>query len=1728
MSSKLSKKKDSVHRMTSALGQTPRDRPSFVASSLTASIETKKGRFSIWPEWNETDINSEKWDAGKGIKEKEKTGKSPALHVFDDPEGKIELPADLKIHSWKRPHEFITNTSPVVVKDETSFDLFSANEHLIGSELMRWIISEVSALWRIFNTRLTNNILTMMDPPSFAWKPWEHIYALCKAVKGHMPLYNSYGKYAVKLYWMGCWRKIVVDDTLPFSEDNKLLLPSTTCEAELWPLLLSKALIKLASVDTNGFEKREHGEFTVLHSLTGWLPEVIPLENDYLNKVWEFLKGTVPEFKLPDENPESDNAGNEEKVHEINSVEIKADVPVVPVIIKPQEKTSKDFLYYNFLEGHSYSGNPHPCSGDIKMGPEASLLRQRSENFFSWQTHPAISAVHIPGVEKVVAGFLSCQHVDPGNWEHNQIVFNQTVQQWGHSEVDLMESHDSWKAPFFCTKRKDPLVFGMDEVSTPWNFYLVHFVINQCFDSMALEIKILKKGFCEAILQDSMEIFSLLESRSLSNPKDLGKKKGEKEKNRSGSHSARPPSASSNNLPQCLPDHNTVPLFPQMVVYANYLPLNLSEQKISVLGQMADSSETLRHYGLSHLYNHPVFVTRTRCCPLVAPPKPPPIPRWKLIRQKKEVDVTDEAKEPIKKKPDQFIEITTPFLNFRLNPISVPSQGNIVHNTPRSVSLVASSLASVSEIEENAEENNMDIKESPGLYDGDATEVSSIVKDAQGSTKGTVKHDGVSENVVQDGQEAGMSTSQSLHCIEKTQEDKMPEMKHASKETWIDFSDFCKCFQTLYVFHKPNTYPYTCQKSEFKTTDDQGSYYLCVDNLKSTEIFVSFSALVRWGDSPFHVKEEPGLQSGLLTAEQYSWKSLQNGPVVLKIHTDATKASMITLPPGRHVLRFTASSPLGHHIHLCSTVPFVFGDEETVMPYLDKESYRFMEQARNIIKAIWKVIHNFSNEIEFIQVIKELRLTHYPQQMKASHLRLAKGHFQAFNTALWHLMTKAMGNKVTHDLIFAFRVFTLDFNVNLSSESQPIPDTKSEVPLSWQNRNPTKLEEAATIKLQSCWRGIYVRKCWRARKAGTTENTSVKRTLEKVWTALEPNADQYGVSLLRYMFKHSPSSHEYSSYEDESYRISFSDYNTLYPDQPANSWFVVFREVFYMPEDMLIVPKVYTTIPICILHVINNDTMEEMPLVFNKVAPHVYTKNKKGYTFIAEAYSGEIAVASGKWRLRLIGACSPLPSLSRDTVNNSFSVKEVKDYYIPNNKDMIFRYRVKTSIEHTATIHVQMCKPDVFFKIQILDNDEEVVSTTGKGHAVIPAVCFLPSERPLSSVSSKNQRLLSGTKKGRITSGGSNKNSKTRAESVPEIQNPAEYEISEEKTATPLPMHKYIIQATVLHKSWPLTESQATFVESLREMEKQEGKDKHEETADVPNTTEGQKASATPKAARKVKEKTTEKPEKEKSGKERYQSSPSSRPESRAQQHTESNKPFWIMRLVSEASEADTLEVKKDTERIDEIRSMKQAWELAEPGRAVKALQSRLQYINKYTQKVPVGQTTQTIASEDFNGEETVPSTKVLEPKSIDPSEQIISKELQPLDLTPLIRSTRSQPTLRDELMIQQQAEQKAEEIRQFRQLREEVLAHREQEQNARILLKKKVLQIYEDLQLSLDAAREKILGARESYRIKMLEAENKKQEAITSQDTSPHTEQEKRNISAQKRKSGKSSGRKK
>ena len=73
-------------------------------------------------------------------------------------------------------------------------------------------------------------------------------------------------------------------------------------------------------------------------------------------------------------------------------------------------------------------------------------------------------------------------------------------------------------------------------------------------------------------------------------------------------------------------------------------------------------------FGLCQYHSNPIHLKSIRVCPLVAPPTPLEIPRWKLIRQKKKNETVEPKLkgEEVEKDP-MFLEIETPFFNYSRN-----------------------------------------------------------------------------------------------------------------------------------------------------------------------------------------------------------------------------------------------------------------------------------------------------------------------------------------------------------------------------------------------------------------------------------------------------------------------------------------------------------------------------------------------------------------------------------------------------------------------------------------------------------------------------------------------------------------------------------------------------------------------------------------------------------------------------------------------------------------------------------------------------------------------------------------------------------------------------------------------------------------------------------------------------------------------------------------------------
>ena len=132
----------------------------------------------------------------------------------------------------------------------------------------------------IFQFILDNNITDLNTKRSIIF----NIYPQ----KDGIPVYNPKGKYAIKLYLMGKERKIIIDDSMPFTFDDESIFPGCEDIREIWPSLLTKALLKLNIYKYRHpyyYKNEEFNDISFIYNLTGKYVFSFPLYDQQINSL---------------------------------------------------------------------------------------------------------------------------------------------------------------------------------------------------------------------------------------------------------------------------------------------------------------------------------------------------------------------------------------------------------------------------------------------------------------------------------------------------------------------------------------------------------------------------------------------------------------------------------------------------------------------------------------------------------------------------------------------------------------------------------------------------------------------------------------------------------------------------------------------------------------------------------------------------------------------------------------------------------------------------------------------------------------------------------------------------------------------------------------------------------------------------------------------------------------------------------------------------------------------------------------------------------------------------------------------------------------------------------------------------------------------------------------------------------------------------------------------------
>ncbi|CAI7999820.1 Androglobin, partial [Geodia barretti] len=514
-------------------------------------------------------------------------------------------------------------------------------------------------------------------------------------------------------------------------------------------------------------------------------------------------------------------------------------------------------------------------------------------------------------------------------------------------------------------------------------------------------------------------------------------------------------------------------------------------------------------------------------------------------------------------------------------------------------------------------------------------------------------------------------------------------------------------------------------------------------------------------------------------------------------------------------------------------------------------------------------------------------------------------------------------------------------------------------------------------------------------------------------------------------------------------------YSGPVPPLPPNSWAVVFREVLQVQRDQqLLAFSLDCPVPGHQLRVVDNDDGREMPRVAHITEPQEYNINKKGYTILCEMWTRSDPVVEGNiWKLRVISSDKDLPlceglekedegeedeleqkkneedeeknkeegaegggekdgeNVAEVAIGTEFHHKEVREYCLPDRDSVLFRYSLRAKTECPITVQLTTSKKDAFIKLEIFQGSEFdgslVAVTQGRAYCFIPSFFMSPSP-------SRDADTLT---------------------------------------------NKFVMVATVLHKSWPFADTAWPYIDEIRSAE--------EEKANASGSAGGGGGKGKKPPSASSKSGSGAKPKKGKGGGKDGGGKDGSDGVNSCQSlsNIDGSKPHWTLRVAIRQRDKDQFEMGRDTEREDELKSMQTTWETQQPGRLKQGQESRQKFLDAHSLKPP-----------DTNSEDqqhlTVPSTPSLSssttPLPISPSllPPHAPIPLERIDLSLYTRNSNTTPHVLTAEERERRDEERKESICQYRAWRRSVLESRDQDRQFRNSEKLRQLQEAEKQQV--------------------------------------------------------------
>ena len=279
-------------------------------------------------------------------------------------------------------------------------------------------------------------------PPYFRWlgsifqiikdrnlldvKTGENIWAKIYPQKNGVPIYNKNGHYIVKLHHMGKLRAIEIDDRIPLSIKDEYFFPRCDTLEELWPALLTKALLKLYSYKIISNNFCEIGDPEPFYALTGYIPTLLKELNYNIrsgnnNKLLK--QGKIEEIESKkDESSNKENKENKEIINDNKNIKENENINNENIIKENNEVNINNNENNNIKEDEVNNNNEEKINNNNIENQQKNIENENEDNVQQEKENENIENIKTPNIGKEQLSFFENALNDKNYSDYNFLI----------------------------------------------------------------------------------------------------------------------------------------------------------------------------------------------------------------------------------------------------------------------------------------------------------------------------------------------------------------------------------------------------------------------------------------------------------------------------------------------------------------------------------------------------------------------------------------------------------------------------------------------------------------------------------------------------------------------------------------------------------------------------------------------------------------------------------------------------------------------------------------------------------------------------------------------------------------------------------------------------------------------------------------------------------------------------------------------------------------------------------------------------------------------------------------------------------------------------------------------------------------------------------------------------------------------------------------------------------